>query len=387
MKKTVSLAAIFIVLISTPVRSQLAMGKWRTHLAYNNVSEIEQSDNKVYAVSEGSLYSIDKLDRNIEFYSKITGLNGYNITRIGFDSTNKQLVIAYANGNIDIMGSGGVTNVPDLYNKQMSANKGVNHILFSRNKAYLSCNFGILALNLQKKEISDTYFIGPNASEVKVLATAVSNGNIYALTPTALYEAPVNDPFLINYQKWKTTGALPDSGVVKSIVSFAGKIFLHRGERLYFLNNDNTWSAFLPELSVSGFSTSDGIMCIYSSNSVYIADNQLNIKNIPNLSTISDAEYDTENSTYWFAANSNGVVTYKENGTSNPIKPAGPAVNMPWDMTFSGDKLFVVPGGRWSDQNHNKGKVMMYEDGNWINIYGEDIQTVTGRNPLDFLNV
>ena len=44
------------------LNAQLAMGKWRTHLAYNQVTQIAQSENKIFAVSEGALFSIDKED-------------------------------------------------------------------------------------------------------------------------------------------------------------------------------------------------------------------------------------------------------------------------------------------------------------------------------------
>ncbi len=175
---------LLFCLISSTTFAELAMGKWRTHLAYNNVAQIAQSDNKIYAVSDGALFSVDKLDGQFEFYSKVSGLNGSNISRIEFDASNKQLLIAYSNGNIDLLGSGGVVNIPDLYNKQMSASKTINQIKFYDNKAYLSCDFGIVVLNLQRKEVADTYYIGSSGSEVKVWNTAIINDTIYATTST-----------------------------------------------------------------------------------------------------------------------------------------------------------------------------------------------------------
>ena len=69
-KKIVVLLSI--VLIGFNLQAQVAMGKWRTHFAYNTVSQIAQSQNKVYAVSEGVLFSVDKRDGGMEFYSKLT---------------------------------------------------------------------------------------------------------------------------------------------------------------------------------------------------------------------------------------------------------------------------------------------------------------------------
>ena len=78
MKKYIFIAILSSLFVQLSV-AQLAMGKWRTHFAYNNVSQIAQSANKIFAVSEGALYSVDKQDGGLEFYSKVNGLNGTNI--------------------------------------------------------------------------------------------------------------------------------------------------------------------------------------------------------------------------------------------------------------------------------------------------------------------
>ena len=112
-----------IIIFTFTLQAQVAMGKWRTHFAYNLVDQIAQSENKVFAVSEGTLFSIDKRDGSMEFYSKVSGLNGTIISRIEYDEINKILLIIYQDGNIDFFSSDGVKNLPDFYNKQMSANK------------------------------------------------------------------------------------------------------------------------------------------------------------------------------------------------------------------------------------------------------------------------
>ena len=90
------------------------MGKWRTHFAYNLADQITQSENKVFAVSEGSLFSIDKRDGSMEFYSKVNGLNGTVISKINYDEANKTLLIIYQDGNIDFLSGSGVKNLADF---------------------------------------------------------------------------------------------------------------------------------------------------------------------------------------------------------------------------------------------------------------------------------
>jgi hypothetical protein len=391
MKKTIFFTGFLLSVFSFTISSQVAMGKWNTHFAYNSVNQIAQSDNKIYAVSNGALFSVDKLDANMEFYSKLSGLSDANISRIEFDSVNKQLLIIYDDGNIDVLSSGGVLNIPDFYNKQMSSSKEVNQIQFYNNKAYLSCDFGIIVLNTVKKEVSDTYYIGPNGAEVKVLNTAINNGTIYALTASTIFKASVTDPQLVNYEFWSTTTGLPGSGNFQKISSFGGQLILLRGGSLYKQETNNSWTPILPNIAVTDFNITNVSLNVFTSNSTYLLDNLFNSKQISNLGTITDAEYDAQNNIYYFAANSSGIISYKLTPSETPVitylKPQGPAVNMPWDMTFSGKKLFVVPGGRWAAQNLTPGVVMMYENGIWTNILSSTIQAKTGQPVLDFMNV
>ena len=391
MKKIITLIVLISSLCPSIVYAQLAMGKWRTHFAYNNVEQIAQSENKIFAVSEGSLFSIDKTDEGLEFYSKVSGLNDAKITRIEYDKLSNQLLIVYANGNIDMMGSGGVINIIDLFIKQMSSSKAVNDIIFYDNKAYLSCNFGVLVINMFKHEIADTYIMGANASEVNIIKTVILDGNIYASTINTIYKASITEPNLVNYEYWSTVNGLPGGGTIKSLDTFNGKLLLLRGGKLYTQNADKTWSLLLSDLTINYLNISGNNMFILDSeNKLYLVNTQFEKSLIEGISTVSDSDYDAVNKTSWFAGSSEGIISYN-NSLATPVKksykPAGPSVNIPWDMTFSGQKLFVVQGGRWSSQYFRKGLVMMYENGVWTNIDHATIKAQTNKEVWDFVNV
>ena len=361
-------------------------------MAYNSVGQIAQSDKKIYAVSDGALFSVDKLDGSMEFYSKISGLHDTSVSRIEYDQNTRQLLVIYANGNIDFVNEGGVINLPDLYNKQMTFSKDVQHITFFGNRAYLSCHFGVIALNMERKEIAETYFIGANAAAVDVLCTAVHGQTIYALSKSAVYKADVTNPYLVNYEVWSTVANLPGSGNFQSVVSFANQLFLLRNGKIYQMNAAGQWSAFLSQVTASNLLVSDGSLFILGTdNNIYLVDSQLASKTVSGLGVVADAEYDTENNTCWFAANGNGIISYRQEGSQRPVvstyKPSGPAVNIPWQMRFSGQKLFVVPGGRSSAQYNQQGYVMMFENGVWTNIDGKTIETQTGKRVLDFMDI
>lgn len=401
-KGLISIILTLFVLISYGQTNEpVAMGKWRTHLAYNSVSQIAQSANNIYAVSEGALFSVNKNDTEDQsFYSKMSGLSDANIVRIDFDQTNNQLLIIYQNGNIDIMHSAGVNNIPDLHNKQMSSGKGVNHTFFKGDSAYLSCDFGMLVLNMKKKEISDTYIIGTNSSEVKVLATTIFNGKIYAVTANTVYSAYANNPNLVNYEFWKNTTGLPGSGNFQSMFNFAGKLMLLRSNKLYKQETSGIWKLLfdddnngVPEKTITTTNVSNGkIIAGDGTNTIYLLNESFEKSEI-NVISSPDIEYDPTNNVYWLAGLTQGIVSYNSaSGKQNSHKPYGPAVNIPWDITFAGEKMFMVAGGRWSNFYYRKGKVMIYENGLWTNIDESEVNNVINKEipkqeALDFMNV
>ena len=91
----------------------------------------------------------------------------------------------------------------------------------------------------------------------------------------------------------------------------------------------------------------------------------------------------------WIAGDALGVVAYNNlDQTINYYKPSGPAVNIPYRMTFSNGRLFVLQGGRWAVQYNRLGVVMIYENGKWDNIMHTEFPLLpTGSYPKDFMSV
>ena len=153
------LIIISLVLFYGQISAQ-KMGQWKDYLSYKSCHKVVDGGDKVYCVSTGGLFSFNKTDNSIE---KITGLNGlsdFGIHTIAYNSTLKVLVVAYNNSNIDLVYEDQVVNISDIKRKMMTADKTIHNILFVGSEAYLSCGFGIVALNLDKQEVKDTYYIG-----------------------------------------------------------------------------------------------------------------------------------------------------------------------------------------------------------------------------------
>jgi hypothetical protein len=182
--------------------AQSAIGSWQTHISYSDINTITQSDHKIFGLSAGALFSIQKDEYTIETYSKTYGLNDNNIHIIEYSDFNNLLFIAYNNSNIDLMTEyGDIVNISDIYRKNMSGSKQINHIYFYNNYAYLACDFGITILDLDKQEFTETYIIGEAGSTEKVIKTCIQNSDIYALTENNILIGNTSNN-LINYQNW-----------------------------------------------------------------------------------------------------------------------------------------------------------------------------------------
>ena len=117
---------------------------WKTYLSYNNTNSVEESNDQVFVVAEGSLYTYGKDDNSIKQYYKGNGLNDNTISLIRYNKQTKSLLIIYDNSNIDILEGGVATNLPYLSTSTSIRDKQINSVLVHDEYAYLSTAFGIV---------------------------------------------------------------------------------------------------------------------------------------------------------------------------------------------------------------------------------------------------
>lgn len=388
MKKIILLCGCFVAII-TRVASEDNwtygnMYQWRTHLAYSSVDEVERMNDKIYALSNSALFSVNTQTDEIEYYSRLTGLHAATIDHIAYNKALNKLLLTYQNGQLDVIDSNErVHNISDLYLKQASISKRVNDICMYSSKAYLAMNFGIIALDLKKYEIEDTYYIDQNLTEVNVQYICVLGDSIYAASNAILYSAHMNDN-LMDFAYWHKT-ILPLGKNTQGMREFEDRICVVRDNVLWSLSNGK-WHKHASDFSLRGlqktndllFATIDnqhGIVQVHSDFSIDMALTYGLVNDI--LQSRND---------YWLATGSNGLVAVR-GGNYSEYRPAGPISNIPYRMRFFGDKLYVLPGGRWAVQNLRMGEIMYYENGEWTNITNGQLVTMADHALYDFMNV
>ncbi|MDR9831686.1 hypothetical protein RCJ22_39535, partial [Vibrio sp. FNV 38] len=89
-------------LVSTNLFAQdgVSIGNWRTHLPYQKVIDVEPVGYKIYAATPFELFYYDTQDNSINILNKINGLSDIGISTIGYNESQRKLLVAYTNANV-----------------------------------------------------------------------------------------------------------------------------------------------------------------------------------------------------------------------------------------------------------------------------------------------
>lgn len=357
------------------------MHQWNIHSAFADINAIAVTRDKVFALSNHSLFAVDKQSEEIAYYNRLTGLNGAVISTIGYNPTLNLLLVCYENGHLDIINSHDeVYNIPDLYLKQTTYSKIVNSIYMYEHTAYLAMDFGIIELDMKRREIKDTYIIGQDAKEVNVKHITIMGDRIYAVSPQLLYSASLSDP-LSDYAYWQTQ-ALPTGKEVSAFCAYDELLYMVRDSVLCSYR-ESKWQKHTTSYKVNGLCPTDQHLFILPKNQagVAIAETDLSLQ-MTDMGMITDIVQD--GSSYWWASVTDELV---RGADRQAFRPDGPINNTAYRMRFFGDRLYVVPGGRWATQNETPGEIMFYENGTWVNVSNEKINEACDATILDLMNV
>ena len=370
--------------------AQVEVGGWRVHASFNNVTRVAQSAGKVFGLSEGALFCFDKDDYEVETLSKVEGLSGANIASVVYADNAKALVIAYSDGNIDLLyDNGSITNVPDIKNSNVSTDKAPSELHYdaATGYVYISGEIGIIVFNPVKKEISDTYVLGDGGSYLSVYSVAMTQDSIYALTADGLKRASVKEKMLVNSEVWETED-LAVSGL-KQVVNANGSLFL--------LGSDNklyrkvVGSSALTQIG-DGFMglsvAADGNLIAGAVN--YVAKYSPEGQELSRLNDIyaPHAVQDLKSANrVWVAGGWSGVVELRDWVAVQWIKPSGPALKDVFSLRYFDGRIFAMTGNPrcYSASDVSKpGAVMIFENEGWKNITRSEVYDATGT---DFLSL
>lgn len=370
---------------------------WKTYLSYNNTNSVEESNDQVFVVAEGSLYTYGKDDNSIKQYYKGNGLNDNTISLIRYNKQTKSLLIIYDNSNIDILEGGVATNLPYLSTSTSIRDKQINSVLVNDEYAYLSTAFGIVVVNMAKKEIKDTYKLSLN-----ITSCAIQNGNIYASTTnkaevsSGIIYASLKEN-LLDKANWKPYGLsnLSDSHTISAIASFKNTLFYLVSQQGIFYENNGELSRIINSSTLKYMKViGEKLACIDNSRVFIVSDTQKFDQINLSINDISTYQADK----YWIAEGSKGLRSIQRKGSNSfealnePIILDGPYSNSAFDIVCKNDKVYMIIGGKdlLNGKRFDKGGyILTYDYDKWSFIDPKEAQKKLNlpRNPRDYTSI
>jgi hypothetical protein len=390
------IVSLFLMCSLQVMSQDIAIGQWRDHLAYNRGQSVAVAGNKVYCVADGNMFVFDSNTEEIERQTKIQGYSDVGMQRVAYDAQTSTVVVAYSNTNIDLVTGNSIINLPDIKNRQFFGDKVINNIFIQNASAYLACGFGVVVVNLNRKEVRETFYMGPNGN--LFVNDITSDGTYYyAATNAGVYKASVNNLFLANPQNWTRETALPVA-VFNTITVFDGRIyanhFINSNEGMIWRNipGSDDWEMRDSTINFGCFhlrANADYLLINFGGSvNVFNKQNeQVDVKfGYGGSSQPRESAFGSGND-LWIADRAQTLVRLTLfSGGERIIKPSGPATNSVYKLAEQNGNIYVAPGDQdqWG-KLYNVDGISIYRDNAWKVINGFDILDKTGAT--DILNI
>jgi len=363
-----------LLLLLSPLFIQaqdVPIGFWKDYLSYNSASYIAEAENKIYCVTNGGLFYINKEDNTINRMSKVTGLSDIGIKQIAYDLDSKITIITYENCNIDLLKNNTIINISDIKRKEIIGNKLINNIIIKEKIAYLSCTFGLVLLDLENEEIKDTYKIGQNGDFEGINSCAFNSSNIFVASEGGVYYADKNSSSLFDFNSW-----MLDTNRTENYQN----IFVI--EDSIWVRNENSF---------------------YNNNSLFLSNNDTILKYnnlLINADTILSNQLEDINFIYkdsegylWVADDNNGLLKFTNSQYQESFIPEGPIRNDIYSLEYEDNSLYMCHGGHANfglNSLINDGVSVKNQYDNWVNYdfdklgNARDILEVAVRNGTEY---
>lgn len=191
---------------------------WIIHSPFAGAEQMAETKNRVYFTSAGSLFAYDKVADETLVLNQLNDLNDVDVTGIYVPFNGNRAVVAYSNGNMDLLTDNGkVYNLPDIKDSRVNS-KTINHIAFSDDgmQMLVATSFGIVRYNLEKMEVIDSGIFNKD-----ITYTGYIGGRPAVFTENTLYLLD-SDGSIRSLSTWKELGRLPH---VTFMTSIGGELF------------------------------------------------------------------------------------------------------------------------------------------------------------------
>lgn len=343
------LLATFFVMQT--VQAQLAVGKWREWPDLSALYKVEQGDGCIYAAGRAGILRYDIAGQTAAALGRSTGLSDAGVSTMAFDSVTNQLLVAYSNSNVDIVSKERVHNISDIKRSEMLGDKAVYSIRFRDGMAYLATGFGIVAVDMVRHEISETYYLGTGGAATVVYDIVFSGDSLYASTGEGLKRIATSERHWGISERWHADSRLAGVSVPmleahEGRVVAAGYTYDPESLTLYDIATGRALTTgYIRSLRAGG-----GVLTVSMLEGVVRYDaalRQLDSVNHPFdwAEMPANDAFTADDGTLWVAHNWLGLVWLAPSGNGF-LLPEGPrSVDIVYRLVPTWGRMMLCPGG------------------------------------------
>lgn len=248
------LLILFILTLCTATCLRGNIGDWTLYLSYQNATQHASAGRYLYALYDGNLLKLDTQTQEVRLFDRTTGLSDTKIARIAYADKAHRLVVAYRNGNIDLLSDDeSIVNLPQM-KKAGDALFTPRSIHLSGDTAYVAIDNGFATLDLRTQQFLAYY----NLNEPVQAATSFA-GKLLASTDSELLAIPLTGNALDRGQ-WKRVAALR----VTDFTPLADALFLNVPWTEAMANSFGVWLMRTSETSATGFTLHNRVQNVVS---------------------------------------------------------------------------------------------------------------------------
>lgn len=349
-------------------------------------SQIVDAPDRTYMLAGGHLMSLSADGSETYYYNSSNKLSDSGIDNIKYNYDKGYLLIAYTNGNIDLLyDDGSVANMPDLKVATLSTSHSINHIDFKDGRILVATDFGIVIYNDERHEVIESGIYNQ-----KVAYAFIMGDKLVILTNNELLWSPTSTRHasLSSFKSVKNTSGSPvklwpstmvklnDAELMVVPDNMAGYFYTIDDEGISSSMWDPQNPKFESKAAILSAATIYGKDCINitTPNTIYtVTDNHKIVKTEIPEELRGQSAYSTDGITSVWVDNNGSfshynLATDKPTQLMEPLLPNAVAVNRPmyFDWSADGERLYISQSSASTvkDQTENLPLIFSIKDSN-----------------------
>lgn len=355
------------------------IGIWRDHVSMQRVINIDTINQLILAATSNGYFQFDPQKNEIITRSKSTGLSDVQISVFSKQPTGNKIIIGYENGNIDVVGTDQVRNLPEILLSKITTNKKIFSVTWKDQLAYVSTNFGIVVLDPYKYEIRDTYFPSIDGKLIEVYQVAISADKMYASTSQGIKSAVLNNGRLNDFRSWSKESPTSRNATYHTLLKWGESIIASTGDSIFICDNAS-WKFFYKTSSAATkINTSGKILYLHEANAITSFSSSISAPQFTTSTSITQSNYCfSDGSNLWIGDENNGLM--KLIGTNvQMILPNGPGGIAEGQSDVKEGVLAAVAGNQFSVSGTTlKNKLYVLENDRWKNYTTSSNKALAG---------